>query len=120
MAADFNNDSLLAIVFVDYSINNLGTVFRYGNQTFENLTMFSTENGSCSVCIAIVDFNNTNRFDITILNFGTNNVYIFIVGEYGSFSLFMIYSTENGSGPKRILVVGLNQVNRLDVIIPTV
>jgi hypothetical protein len=80
--------------------------------------MYSIGNDSRSVCLAIVDFNNDSRLDIAVASFGTNNVYIFIVGEYGSFSLFTIYSTEDGSEPKRIYVAGLNRDNQLHIIIP--
>jgi hypothetical protein len=118
MAADFNNDSRLDIAFADYGNNNLGILFGYGNRTFGNLTLYSTGVGSRSVCIAVEDFSNDGRLDIAVANYGSNTVYIFIGSDLGNFSLFMIYSTGDSSGPKRLFVADLDKDSQLDIIVP--
>ena len=114
---DFNNDNRLDIVVANYGTNNVGVFLGYGNGTFSSQVTYSTGTGSGPYSIATGDFNNDNRLDIVVANYGTNNVGVFLGYGNGTFSSQTTYSTGNGSGPSSIAVGDFNNDNRLDIVV---
>jgi hypothetical protein len=114
---DFNNDSLPDIVVANYWACNIGVFLGYGDGTFSNPTAFSTGIDSEPFAVAIGDFNNDNRLDIVVANFGSDNLGVFLGYGNGNFSSQVTYSTGSGSGPHSIATGHFNNDNRLDIVV---
>src|SRR5207302_1676689 len=71
---DFNNDSQMDIVVANPVADNVGVFLGYGNSTFASQITYSTGLSSLPHMVAIGDFNNDNRLDIVVANFGINNI----------------------------------------------
>jgi hypothetical protein len=114
---DFNNDSRLDIVVANSGTNNIGVFLGYGNGTFSSQTTFSTGNNSQPYAVAVGDFNNDNQLDITVANYGTSNIGIFLGYGNGTFVSQVTYSTGYGSYPYSIAVSDFNNDSRLDIVV---
>ncbi|CAF4788514.1 unnamed protein product, partial [Rotaria sp. Silwood2] len=75
---DFNNDNWSDIVVANYNTNNVGIFLGYADGSFGNQTIFFTGSNSHPTSVAVGDFNNDNQLDVTVANFGANNVGILI------------------------------------------
>ena len=67
--------------------------------------------------VAVADFNNDNRLDIVVANFGTDNIGIFFGYGDGTFSDIITYSTGSYSCPVSVVVGDFNNDGRLDVAV---
>ncbi len=114
---DFNNDSRLDIVVANPGTNNIGIFLGYGNGTFSSQTTFSSGSDSNPLSVAVGDFNNDNRLDISVANYLTNNVDIFLGYGNGTFSNQVTFSTGSGSGLHSIAVGDFNNDSRLDIVV---
>jgi hypothetical protein len=72
--ADANNDGWWDIVVPNTSDNNFGILLGKGDGTFGAQTTFSTGDGSQPYGLAVADFNNDNRPDVVVANYGLNTV----------------------------------------------
>jgi hypothetical protein len=113
---DFNNDSLLDIAVVNYLDHNIGIFLGNINGSFEAQTTLPTENDSFLYSIAVGDFNNDGRLDLTVANW-FDNVGIFLGYGNGSFRAQTTFSTGDGSNPQSVAVCDLNNDNRLDLVV---
>ena len=75
---DFNNDTLLDIIVVNYGTSNVGVLLGYGNGSFANVKIFSIGYGSLPFALAVGDLNNDGKLDFAVANEGTDNVQIFL------------------------------------------
>jgi hypothetical protein len=114
---DVNNDGKLDIVVADLGTNNMIILLGYGNGSFATSMTFSTGNNSLPSAIAIADFNKDDRLDVAVANFASDNVDIFLGYGNGSFTIFMTYSTGDGSSPFAITVSDFNKDDRLDIAV---
>ncbi len=114
---DFDNDSRLDIVVDNLDADNIVVFLGYGNGSFSSQITCSTGNNSLPVAVAVGDFNNDDRLDIAVTNYGTNNVGIFLGYGNGTFHTQVIYSTGPGSQPYSIALGDLNNDGRLDIIV---
>ena len=114
---DLNNDERYDIAVANFGTNNIGIFLGYGDGTFADQTVYSTGDGSQPNAIAIVDFNNDERYDIAVANFGTNNVGIFLGYGDGTFAPQTTYSTGDRSAPNAIAIVDLNKDGRYDIAV---
>jgi hypothetical protein len=114
---DFNNDNQLDIVVANYWAYNIGVFLLYGNGYSYFLTTFSTGYDSEPFAVDIGDFNNDNRLDIVVANFGTANLGIFLGYGNGTFSSQVIYSTGSGSGPHSVATGHFNNDSQLDIVV---
>ncbi|CAF1324737.1 unnamed protein product, partial [Rotaria sp. Silwood1] len=76
--------------------------------------MYSTGSYSNPYMVTVADFNNDNRLDIAVANFGTNNIGIFHGFENGSFASQIELST-GSSRPVAIIAVDFNNDSLLDI-----
>ena len=114
---DFNNDNHLDIAFADYNNNDIGILLGQGNRTFANVRTYSTGDNTRPSFLAVGDLNNDGRLDIAVTNYDANNIDIFLGSGMGTFILFTIYSTGDGSSPYMLTIVDLNKDNHLDIIV---
>ncbi|CAF4309273.1 unnamed protein product [Rotaria socialis] len=114
---DFNNDGRLDIAVTNSGTNNVGVLLGYGNGTFEDQKPFSTGISSNPKAIAIGDFNNDGRLDITIVNHGTNNAGVLLGYGDGTFADQTIYSIGGNSGPNVVAIGDFNNDGQPDIAV---
>lgn len=67
--------------------------------------------------ITVDDFNNDNRSDIVVVNYGTNSINILIGKGNGSFQMVTIYSSGYDSSPYHVAVTNFNGDTWLDIVV---
>ncbi|CAF0990441.1 unnamed protein product [Adineta steineri] len=115
--ADFNNDSQLDVAVVNYNGNNVGILLGLGDGTFDNVSMYSTGDGTGPISQTIGDFNNDKILDIAVVNYDTSTTVILFGFGDGTFLLGTSYSTGRGSSPYSIASGDFNQDGQLDVVV---
>ena len=115
-AGDFNDDHYLDLAIANYGTDNIGIFYGNGNNTFTNQVTFSTGRGSRPSSIAVGHFNDDTHLDITVANYGTNTIGVFLNSGKGTFPNHTIYSTDPSS-PYWIGVNDFNRDNRLDLVV---
>ncbi|CAF1303378.1 unnamed protein product [Rotaria sp. Silwood1] len=113
---DFNNDARLDIAVTNFGTNSIGIFLGYGNATFSNQNIITT-NTSRPLSIAIGDFNSDTHMDIAVVNYGTNSIGVLIGFGNCSFAHPTIYPTGYDSDPRSIVVAYLNNDSQLDIVV---
>ncbi|CAF4017853.1 unnamed protein product, partial [Adineta steineri] len=113
---DFNKDGHPDIVVSNSGSNNIGIFLRQGNNTFDDQKTYSTGSDSFPYAVAVGDFNNDQRQDIAVANFGTNSVGIFLGMDNGTFASQRTFST-GSSRPRWIDVGDFNKDTQLDIVV---
>ncbi|CAF1444564.1 unnamed protein product, partial [Adineta steineri] len=83
------------------------------NGTFNTQTNYSV--GSSPWSVAVVDVNSDNKPDITVADFGSNNVGVLLNAGNGTFNAQTNYTV--GSEPISVAVVDVNSDNKPDIIV---
>ena len=118
ITGDFNNDTRLDIALINYDYNFVDIVLTYRNYTFSSETIYrTTGRDSYSTSIALADFNNDNRLDMVVANYGSDNIGIFLGHGDGTFSDQYTYSTGSLSQPYAVAVGDFNNDSRLDIVV---
>jgi hypothetical protein len=112
---DFNNDDQLDIVVANYNAASVGVLLGYGNGTFSVVKIYSTGQGSTPRSVAVGDFDNDNRLDIVVANYGINSVGILLGYGDGTFGNQVTFSTGYYSAVFWLSVGDFNSDNRLDI-----
>ncbi len=73
-----NNDTFVDIIVVNYGTKNVGVLVGYGNGTFADVVLFSTDYGSRPFSVLVSDFNNDEKLDFVVANEGFDNLKIFV------------------------------------------
>ena len=115
--ADLNHDTYVDITIVNRKANNMKIFLGHGNGSFVQTAVYSTGGNSNPIFIAIADFNNDNKSDITIVNNGTNRLVLLFGYGDGTFADPAAFSTGPLSSPYSIGVADFNSDNQLDVVI---
>ncbi len=74
------------MVIVNNVVNSIDVYFGYGDGTFAREITYSTGSFSAPYMVVVGDFNNDDRLDLAVANFGTNNVGIFLGFGNGTFA----------------------------------
>ena len=114
---DFNKDNQLDIAVANYGTNNIVILLGYGNGSFVNQNIYTTDVNSNPSSIAVGDLNNDNHLDIIVANNGTGNIGIFIGYGNGTFAEQLTFSISFNSHPQYITVGNFDQDNQLDVVV---
>ncbi len=88
---DFNNDNQFDIATANYNQNSVSILLGYGNGSFTRVITYSTGDGSTPTYVAVDDFNNDNKSDIAVANYGTSNIVVLFGVGNGSFFLGTTY-----------------------------
>ncbi|CAF5005919.1 unnamed protein product, partial [Rotaria sp. Silwood1] len=111
---DFDNDTILDMAIANHIVNKIAVYLGNGDSSFRNPTMYSTGSYSSPYMVTVADFNNDNRSDIAVANFGTNNIGIFHGFGNGSFASQIELST-GSSRPVAIIAADFNNDSLLDI-----
>ncbi|CAF4278766.1 unnamed protein product, partial [Adineta steineri] len=114
---DLNNDEHLDIVVANSNTQSLGIFYGYSNGTFSSMILYDTGNYSWPNDVIIDDLNNDNNYDIAYVDYGTNNLGIFLGYGNKTFANVMIYSTRDGSRPLSLVSGDFNKDNRIDIVV---
>ena len=114
--ADLNDDGLLDIVVANSGTDSIGVFLRSDNNTFANQITYSTDPDSVPYSVAVGDFNNDQRLDIIVANFGTHNIGILLGTGNGTFVSQTTFST-GSSRPLFVAVGNFNNDTALDIAI---
>ena len=114
---DLDNDSRLDIVVANVLSNNIGVLLGYGNGSFSDVELYSTQDGSWPISVAIADMNSDYRLDIVVANFGDDSVSIFFGYGNGTFDYQHKISTGQYTQPSWINVGDFNRDNQSDIAV---
>jgi hypothetical protein len=115
--SDLNNDNRLDVIVANTGSNNIGVFLGSGSGDFAPQTTFSTGDNSQPYSVALGDFNNDNRTDVAVANYGTGNIGIFLGYGNGTFTPQRTYATDHTSDPCSIVVGDVNNDTRLDIVV---
>jgi hypothetical protein len=113
---DFNNDSRLDIVVANSGSNNVGIFLSNGTGTFSNQITYSTGLDSQPYSVAVLDFDNDTRLDITVANYGSNSLVVYFGDGNGSFTNQSTFNTGFDSHPFAVVAGDVNNDNLTDII----
>jgi hypothetical protein len=103
--------TVVDLVVVNDSTNNVGVFIGYSNGTFAKQTIYSTDPGSAPTSVAVNNLNNDQWLDLIFANGGLNNVGIFLGSGNRSFALQLTFSTGFNSLPCSVAIGDLNNDN---------
>jgi hypothetical protein len=118
-SADLNNDNILDIAVVNTGTDDLGVFLGYGNGSFQSIMTYSTGSQSQPYSLAIGDFNNDNRSDFAVANYGADNVGILLGFDIGNFTAIpnlILYSTSVSLSLKYLATGDFNKDNLPDIV----
>jgi hypothetical protein len=114
---DLNDDGHLDIAVANSGISNVVIFIGYAAGTFTTQQTISTTFSSYPVSVAVGDFNDDGRLDITVANSNIDLVGIFLGYGDGTFSNQITYHTGSRSEPTSIAVGDFNNDSRLDIVV---
>ncbi|CAM4801733.1 unnamed protein product [Rotaria magnacalcarata] len=129
---DFNNDVLLDIAVCNQCGYNLGIFIVKGDGKFSDQTTYPTGLNSLPTGIDVGDFNNDHHMDIALVNYGIDNVGVFLGNGDGTFlnqknvplvlylvhiGLPITYSTGLNSSSQALAISDFNKDQHLDVAV---
>ena len=114
---DFNNDYRPDIVVAQSGTRSVGVLLRGDNGAMKRVKIFSTGSDSKPHGLAVGDFDNDGRLDITVANNGNANIGLFFGFGNGTFSSQSIISLGEGSYPIWVGVGDFNNDMRVDIVV---
>ncbi|CAF3251064.1 unnamed protein product [Rotaria sp. Silwood2] len=114
---DFNKDGRQDIAVANYEGRNVGIFLGYGNGNFSSQSIYPTGIGYYPYWLAVGDFNNDSVQDIAVVNYGKNNLGIFLGYGDGSFTNQITYTTGDNSSPVSLAIGDFNNDSKLDVVV---
>ncbi len=114
---DFNNDNRPDIAITKRYTAKIVVLLGYATGFAATEIEYPTDVGSEPCFLAIADFNNDNRQDIVVSNYGTANVGVFLGDSLESFLTPWIYPTGSNSRPYSVAVGDFNKDSQLDLAV---
>ena len=116
-AGDFNGDQNMDIVLTDFGYNRIMILLGYGNGSFDYVQSHAAGDNARPLFVIVVDFNNDQHLDMAVVNFGANNIGIFLGYGNGNFSNQTTFFTGDASLPYRIAVGNMENDSCLDIVV---
>ena len=117
VAADFNEDFRLDIVFVSCKSDQIGVLLGIGNGSFANVIIYSTGLNSLQHSVSTIDINNDSKLDIILTNEDTNSISVLLGHGNGTFSTVKLLQLEYGTNPFSTVFGDLNGDGKLDMAV---
>ncbi|CAF3760649.1 unnamed protein product [Rotaria sordida] len=114
---DFNNDNRMDIVTANYGSDSISILLAQDNGSFSDVTTYSVGYDSRPWSVAVGDFNNDNRLDIVIANFGSGGFSVLLGYGSGIFGKAITYSANIIVQAISVAVGDVNNDKKLDVVI---
>ena len=116
---DFDVDGYLDVVLCQPWSDSIAVLFGYGNGTFGNPMIFSTDDTTYWLSVAVDDFNNDSRLDIAVTNPNKQSISIFFGYGNRTFSSQIIYSMDQRGFPTSIVTGDFNNDGQVDIAVTT-
>ncbi|CAF2767020.1 unnamed protein product [Rotaria sp. Silwood2] len=117
ITADINKDSQLDIVVANYWMSNINVFFGFGNGTFDDPTVHSTDFESLPSSIAVGDFQKDGWMDVVVANDGTDSIGLFLGFDYPTFKSSTIILNTRAVIPFCLIAADFNNDNQLDIAV---
>lgn len=114
---DLNQDTNLDLVVGKYGTASIGVFLGYGNGSFSNETIYTTEGISNPATVVIADMNRDTHLDVIVADSLANNFSIFYGDGNGEFLNSTIYTSYYGLSATSLAVKDVNQDDHLDIVI---
>jgi hypothetical protein len=114
---DFNGDQFLDIAVAKPAADSVGILIGYGNGSFHTEISYLIQSGAAPYCVCIGDFNNDNRTDLAVANYGTHTLAILLGYGNGTFGNMIMYSTGFEAFPIFVTVGYFNNDRILDIAV---
>ncbi|UJR09498.1 hypothetical protein I4U23_013736 [Adineta vaga] len=114
---DLNQDTYLDLIVANPGTMNIGIFFGFGNGSFRQQIIYSTNNSITPRSLALGDLNRDNNIDIVIGGDTSSNIGIFFGSSNGTFSTMITYSIISQPFISSIFIIDLNNDNSLDIIL---
>ncbi|CAF1627541.1 unnamed protein product, partial [Adineta ricciae] len=114
---DFNNDSIVDILFNSESEKAIVIYPNYGNGSFADLIFYQTSTTSRPQSAAIADLNRDTLLDVVVVNSDDKNIGVFLGFANVNFMSAVTYSTESSPGPRFIVTDDFNEDHRVDFVV---
>ncbi|CAF2133790.1 unnamed protein product, partial [Rotaria magnacalcarata] len=111
---DLNNDTQLDMVSANYGTHSISILYGFGNGEFTSPNRYTTDYDSLPSSVVSGEFNNDNYVDITVANYGTDNIVILFGNNNNTFANQVTISAGRGSRPHSITVGSFNSDTYLD------
>ena len=116
-AADFNGDGKLDLAVTDAGNNNVTILLGNGDGTFTATSGSPISVGTKPYSIAVGDFRGNGKLDLTIANYGSNNVTFLLGNGDGTFTAAPDSPIVVGNSPASLAVGDFNGSGRLGLAI---
>ncbi|CAF1034096.1 unnamed protein product [Adineta steineri] len=114
--SDVNNDNISDIAMTDINHSDIVILLGYGNGSFFNSIVISTENDG-PIGIAIRDINNDHILDIVYTSSANSIVGVLLGYGNGTFGSIARYSTDRSSLPWPVVLIDFNNDTFMDIVI---
>jgi hypothetical protein len=96
---------------------NVGILLGYDNNTFANLTTYSTNKNAHIQSVAIGDFNNDAKIDVVFTDMIHATVNVLIGNGNGTFERGTNYNTADMSSPSQVIDSNCNNDSQVDIVV---
>lgn len=116
VTGDFNNDSIMDIVYSDYQSNYIGVSLGIGNGTFTIVQLVPLDDKTGPYMLATGDFDNDGKLDVAFPNVLSDSIGLLVGNGKGRFAAYVKFPIETGAQPRYLAVGNLNNDNILDIV----
>ncbi|CAF0988346.1 unnamed protein product [Adineta ricciae] len=114
---DFNNDSIVDILF-DSQLQKAVVVYpSYGNGSFADLITYPTSAITSPTSAAVADLNHDTLLDVIVVNSNDSNIGVFLDFANANFMSAMPLSTGSSPGPRFIVADDFNEDHEMDFVV---
>jgi hypothetical protein len=115
--ADFNKDNRLDIAVANFWADNINVFLGFGNESFDEASVHSTDLASFPESLAVGDFNNDTWMDIAVANSGNDNIGILLGFDFATFLNQTINVPGGVPTPFRLAVADFNNDHQWDIVV---
>ena len=114
---DVNYDNKVDIILTNFGTANVAILIGYGNGTFQFDQSYPLPSGAGPRGVTIADFNNNTRWDICIVESGTDSISLLVRYVQASFLNKTVYSIGNSKHPHSVAINDFNNDNQSDITV---
>jgi hypothetical protein len=118
ISADLNDDNILDLATTNVGLDSIGVFLGYKNGSFADQTLYSTNPNSKPQFLATGDFNNDNRADLVVANFGADNIGVLLGYNLETLVGQLIYPSTGEIHLTSMAIGDFNNDNQLDIVGP--
>ena len=114
---DLNNDSRLDLAMAYENKDSIGIMLQCKTEPFATIFIFSSDNSSYPMSVAIDNFNSDGKSDIPVANSDAKNISIILANGEEIFATQQSYSSGDNSCPIPTAINHFNNNSHLDIVV---